>query len=79
MPTIRIRSGVHGKKLGVGKLSDKLGRSDDRSVIYRTDHPEQRCLMGAVGRGHLTASLVVGVLVAANRGMDIEGLVSLWS
>ncbi len=59
----------------MGKLSDKLGRSDDRSVTYRTDDPSQRVSWAWLVGSYLTASLVVGSLVAAGRAMDVEGLV----
>ena len=58
----------------MGKLSDKLGRFDDRSVIYRTDDPEQRVSWARLVGSSLAASLVGGALVAAGRAMDIEGL-----
>ena len=58
----------------MGKLSDKLGRFDDRSAIYRTDDPEQRVSWARLVESSLAASLVGGALVAAGRAMDIEGL-----
>lgn len=64
-----------GRTFGVRKLGDKLGRSDDRSVVYRTDDAEQRVSWVRLVGSYLTASLVVGALVVAGRAMDVEGLV----
>ncbi len=58
----------------MGNLGDKLGRFDDRSMVYRADDPKQRLSWVRLVGSYLTASIVVGALVVAGRVMDVEGL-----
>ena len=58
----------------MGRLGDRLGRWDDRSVIYRADDPEHRVAWGRLGRTYLATAALVAVLIAVGRAVGAEDL-----
>jgi uncharacterized membrane protein YfcA len=49
------------------RLSDRLGKLDDRSVIYRTDDPEQRVHWRRAGGAYVGGTALFVVLSAVLR------------
>lgn len=56
----------------MGKLGEMLGRLDDRSVIYRTDDPEQRV---SWKRALVAPAMIAAILVAARAAGINEDMV----
>lgn len=58
----------------MGKLGDKLGRLDDKSVIYRANDPEQKVAWGRAALAWIGGSVLVGGLTAVGNAAGDEGL-----
>ena len=48
----------------MGKFSDRLGKWDDRNVIYRADDPEQKVHWRRAGLSVVVAEVVAGIAMA---------------
>src|SRR5687768_1828365 len=58
--------------LGVGKLSDRFGKWDDQSVVYRADDPKQHVAWGRVGWAYAIGTGVAGVSLFLARVFDVQ-------
>ena len=48
----------------MGRLGDRLGKLDDKSVIYRADDPAQRIEWRRFGVAYLLGTVLAGLLIA---------------